>query len=132
MTKEFCENITVYHADTDAYGVVWHGACVKWFEKGRIEFAKLCGLDTFKLEEEGIVLPVVNLEVRYKSSAFLGEELKICTKLHEIKRASITFEHIVSEATTNKIHIIAKTTVVAVDKSGKLCRNLPPCFTNLQ
>ena len=26
----------VYYADTDAYGVVWHGTYLRWMEKGKL------------------------------------------------------------------------------------------------
>ena len=35
---ENVQNIRVMYSDTDAYGVIWHGAYVKWFEVARVEF----------------------------------------------------------------------------------------------
>ena len=37
--KNIFETI-IYYADTDAYGVVWHGAYLRWMEKGRCDFSE--------------------------------------------------------------------------------------------
>lgn len=123
---------TVYYADTDAYGVVWHGASIKWFEKGRVELAKMYGIDVFELECQGIIMPVVELNVRYKSSAFLSDNLTISTEIAEIRPSAITFLHTVSNTDSGKVNIIAHSTVVCVDKSGKLYRKLPEVFDRLK
>ena len=41
MRNEFIQKI--YYADTDAYGVVWHGAYLRWLEKGRCDFSEELG-----------------------------------------------------------------------------------------
>ena len=30
-------NFKVQYADTDAYGVVWHGSYLRWMEEGRVK-----------------------------------------------------------------------------------------------
>lgn len=133
MNKLIFKDIqTVYYADTDAYSVLWHGASIKWYEKGRVELVKMYGIDAFELERQGIIMPVVELNVRYKSSAFLADNLIITTEIDEVRASAITFKHIVSNADTEKINIIAYSTVVCVDKSGKLYRKLPEAFAKLK
>ena len=92
----FQDKQTVYYVDTDAYSVLWHGASVKWFEKGRVELVKMYGIDAFELERQGLIMPVVELNIRYKSSAFLSDNLSIATEIHEVRPSAITFLHTVS------------------------------------
>ena len=128
----FQDKQTVYYADTDAYSVLWHGASVKWFEKGRVELVKMYGIDAFELERQGIIMPVVELNIRYKSSAFLSDNLSIATEIQEVRPSAITFLHTVSNSDSGKVHIIAHSTVVCVDKIGKLYRKLPDVFDKLK
>ena len=51
---------TVYYADTDSYGVVWHGAYLRWIEQGRVEFCRDLGLDLVELKNRDITIPVTN------------------------------------------------------------------------
>ena len=67
----------VYYSDTDAYGVVWHGSYLRWLEAGRVEWCEMLGHNLIDLENQNIVLPVTNLNVRYKASAKLNDNIII-------------------------------------------------------
>ena len=57
----------VYYSDTDAYGVVWHGSYLRWLEMGRVMMIEQAGHKISKLADEDIVLPVVELNIKYKT-----------------------------------------------------------------
>lgn len=123
---EYTQEIRVLYSDTDAYGVVWHGAYTKWFEAARVGLVELLGLELEKLENNHIVFPVVEMNIRYKSSARMNERIIIKTKIAELKPLSITFEHKVYEKNTNTLRVIAQTTVVVVDaQAEKMYRRIP-------
>lgn len=116
----------VYYADTDAYGVVWHGAYLRWMEKGRVLLCEALGIDfnDFK-ENKDILLPVTSLNIKYKSSAKIGEEIAIRTTITKISPISVTFHQVISNAETGQIHTDAELTGVAVNNEGKLYRRFP-------
>ena len=66
---EYSQEIRILYSDTDSYGVVWHGAYTKWFEAARVGFVEQLGLELENLENKGILFPVVEMNIRYKSSA---------------------------------------------------------------
>ena len=74
----------VFYSDTDAYGVVWHGSYLRWLEMGRV---MLCeekgGAKLSELENNDIVLPVTELNVKYKNSAKLEDEITIETEISD-------------------------------------------------
>ena len=55
----------IYYADTDAYGVVWHGAYLRWMEKGRCDFSEALGFNLAELVKQDIALPVANMNVKF-------------------------------------------------------------------
>lgn len=123
---EFIQEIRVLYSDTDSYGVVWHGAYTKWFEAARVGLVENLGLELEQLEAGGIVFPVVEMNIRYKSSAKMNERIIIKTNISEIKPLSITFEHKVYEKKTNTLRVVAHTTIVVIDtKTGKMFRKMP-------
>ena len=123
---EHIQQIRVLYSDTDAYGVVWHGAYTKWFEAGRVGFVEQLGLPLEKLESDDILFPVVELNIRYKSSARMNERIVISTKIHELKPLSVTFEHKVFEKNTNTLRVTAYSTIVVTNaKTGKMYRRIP-------
>lgn len=122
--------VRVLYSDTDAYGVVWHGAYIKWLEVGRVELSEMLGLPLEDLEKDGITFPVVDLNLRYKSPALFNERIIIETKIEELKNTSIKFSHTIKEKNSNKVHVSATSTIVAINKEGKLYRKLPENIYN--
>lgn len=125
------DEIRVYYADTDAYGVVWHGAYLRWLEAGRIEYTnKIMGLDLKQMQEKGCMLPVVELNIKYKVSAKLDDCLIMETTVEELRPSSITFKQTLRNKETGIINITAEVTCVAVDtNTNKMFRRLPDYIT---
>ena len=123
MIKEIFQKI--YYSDTDAYGVVWHGAYLRWFEMGRMEFCSEMGMDLEELAEQDIIFPVTNINVKYKTPAKLNDEIVIETSVTELTQLSCTFKQIIKNKLTNVINAIAEVKIVAVNNKGELYRRLP-------
>ncbi len=121
------DEIRVYYADTDAYGVVWHGAYLRWLEAGRIEFTdKVMGLDLKQMQADGCILPVVELNIKYKISAKLDDNLILETYIEELRPSAIVFKQVLKNKDTGIINITASVTCVAVDtNTNKMFRRLP-------
>ena len=123
---ENIQNIRVLYSDTDAYGVIWHGAYVKWFEAARVEFIEKLGFSIEYFEKNNIAFPVVDMDIRYKSSGFLYEYIEIVTTIKELKPMYISFEHKVYEKESKTLRVIGHTSVVTIDtKTGKMLRKMP-------
>ena len=117
--------VKVYYSDTDSYGVVWHGSYLRWMEMGRVELSEQLGLNLKELEAQDIVLPVVDLNVRYKSSAKLDDKLVVETTIEDVSMSSVTFAQTIKVASTQKVCTNASVKVVAISKVGNLYRKLP-------
>ena len=123
---KFLKEIKVYYHDTDAYNVTWHGNYLKWYEQARCDMCDKLGLPLDKLaENDGIIFPIVNANLRYKSPAKLFETVVIETELKEFTRTKMVFEQVTKEKTSGTVCNIAEITAVAVDMEGKLIRHLP-------
>lgn len=120
----------VYYADTDAYGVVWHGSYLRWLEMGRIQLGEEIGPNLIELQAQDIALPVVNINVRYKASARLNDEIIIETTVQKVSALSVTFEQKILDKKTNKTFIEAVIDVVAINNDGKLYRRMPQILTD--
>lgn len=115
----------VYYSDTDAYGVVWHGSYLRWLEMGRIELCEDMGYNLSELQAQNITLPVVNINVRYKSSAKLNDEMIIETSIQKFNPLTVTFEQKIFDKKTGKTFVEGVVDVVAIDNGGKLYRKMP-------
>ncbi|PTM02768.1 MAG: thioesterase [Bacteroidetes bacterium] len=115
-------SLRVRYAETDQMSFVYYGNYPQYFEVARVEALRTLGLSYKKIEEEGVMLPVLKLEVKYIAPAKYDDLLLIKTCISEIPKTRITFEHeIYNEA--GKLLTIGKVELVFVDiKSGKPCR----------
>ena len=74
-------------------GVVYYGNYPQYFEVGRVETLRQLGVTYRNMEEDGIMLPVLKLEIKYHKSAVYDDELIIKTFLKELPSTRITFHH---------------------------------------
>lgn len=121
----------VFYSDTDAYGVVWHGAYLRWLEMGRVFWCEDMGQNLIELKNNDIMLPVVNINIRYKSSAKLNDEVVIETFIEKFNGLSVTFAQLIKSKLTGKTFIEARVEVVAVNNDGKLYRKMPDVLAQI-
>ena len=81
------------YAETDQMGVVYYGNYPQYLELGRVEWLRSIGFTYKAMEEEGIMMPVVSLQIQYKKPALYDELITICTKLKELPSTKIEFDY---------------------------------------
>ena len=89
----FQHRLRVRYAETDQMGVVYHARYLDWFEVGRTEMIRQLGIDYRTLEEQGLLLPVVEVQARYKKPARYDDELTIVTRLADYRGATMEFQY---------------------------------------
>ena len=82
--------LDVRYYETDLMGIVHHSNYVRYFECGRMAMLEEVGLPMHKIEESGIMLPIISVECKYKYPAKLGDRLKVVTYFNELPRARFT------------------------------------------
>jgi len=81
----------IYYHDTDAGGVVYYGSYLKHLEEGRTEYFRSLGIDIAEYARNGIIFPVVRLEIDYKKPARYGDTVRIFTRPEMLGNASLHF-----------------------------------------
>ena len=84
--------VRVRYKDTDTMSVVYYGNYLTYFEVGRVEFLRECGLP-MSLVNERVHLPVVEAFVKYVKPARLDDLLEVLSRVSERKRASFRFSY---------------------------------------
>lgn len=121
----------VYFSDTDNYGVVWHGAYLRWMEMGRVEFCQKLGYSLKQLEAMDILLPVSSINIKYKASAKLEDLVIIETEVSDYKGLTATFKQTIKDKLSDKIYVSAEVVIVAVHNDAKLYRRIPEPLASL-
>lgn len=90
--KEYEFTVRVRYAETDQMGVVYHGNYSQYFEMGRVEWLRNLGVSYKWMEENGVMLPVVSLEMNYKKPARYDDVLRVKTVLKSQNSVKIEFD----------------------------------------
>ncbi|SHK59663.1 acyl-CoA thioesterase [Paramaledivibacter caminithermalis] len=111
--------IRVRYGETDQMGVVYHGNYYTWFEVGRSEFFNSLGYTYKRLEEEGIILPVIESSCQYIKPAKYYDEIIIRTRVDSLKGVRIAFSYEVIRKEDDILLARGKTTHGFVNKELK-------------
>lgn len=76
--------IRVRYAETDQMNVVYYGNYAQYFEVGRVESIRQLGYTYKDMEASGVIMPVVEMHVRYLRPATYDDLLTVKTTLREL------------------------------------------------
>ena len=122
----------VQYYETDKMGITHHSNYIRWMEEARVDFLKNIGWDYSKLEEMGIMSPVIAINCKYKLSTTFEEIIKIEINVAEYNGAKLTLKYIMTKP-EGKTVCEAVSEHCFVNSSGKLIRMKKeyPDFHNL-
>lgn len=96
--------IRVRYGETDQMGYVYYGKYAEYYEVGRTELLRKLDFSYRELEEQGIMLPVSEMKIRYYRAAKYDDMLTIVTKLEKLPSARITFTYEVFNQKEEKLN----------------------------
>jgi acyl-CoA thioester hydrolase len=119
-------SLQVRFYEVDAYGVVWHGHYVGWFEVGRNDLTQRYQMGPLQLKERNLPAPVVDLNCQFKLPATFGSSLIIQTTMERTEVAKLIFRYRVLDQGNGKVLATGSTTHVLTDLEGNLLYRVPP------
>lgn len=113
-------NIRVRYSETDAMGFLHHANYLVYFEEGRTELLRASGGTYRAIEESGLFLVVVKMEVHYRRPARYDDLLTLKTKIERITPAKIVHQYQLFR--DNELLTDAHSVLACVDRSGNVQR----------
>jgi acyl-CoA thioester hydrolase len=123
----------VRYAETDAMGIVHHAAYLVWMEMGRTEFMRHFGFTYRELEDMGVMLPVVELGIKYRQSSRYDDEIRVSTWVEEMTRVRLKLAYRIERVEDSQLLTEAFTVHTYMGKDGRLLRitNHPEAWEKL-
>ena len=81
---ESSTQMRVRYAETDQMNVVYYGNYAQYFEVGRVECIRQLGYTYKDMEASGVIMPVVELHVKYLRPATYDDLLTVKTMIREM------------------------------------------------
>lgn len=121
---EHWTSIGVRYGETDQMAYVHHSNYALYLEEARMDLLYINGIDVIKLDEEGIILPLAEIKIRYHLPIRFGDTILIHTTLDPHKKDSLVFKYRIINQ-DKKLVCKAQTTLVLADKqSGRLISDI--------
>lgn len=89
----FETKIRVEYHHTDQMGIVHHSNYVKFFEVARTEWLRASGLTYAEMERRGVMMPIVDVAVKYRNPALYDELILVTAYVDEPPMARMTFRY---------------------------------------
>lgn len=121
-SREVSHTFRVRYAETDAMGITHHASYLVWMEMGRTEFMRHFGFTYRELEKMGVLLPVVEVNVRYKQSSRYDDEIRVSTWVEEMDRVRLKLAYKMERIEDGALLIEASTTHTYMGPDGRLLR----------
>ncbi|PIB23682.1 thioesterase [Maribacter sp. 4U21] len=116
--KDNTISFRVRYGETDQMGVVYHGNYAQYLEMGRVEWLRKLGISYKEMEENGIMLPVINLNIKYLKSAYYDDLIFVKTTLKKTPSVRIEFDYIIINE-KEEVLVEANTVLVFMNVSKK-------------
>jgi len=82
--------LSVYFEDTDAYGIVYYANYLKFMERARSDMIRAIGVDqAAELLQSGSAYAVVEVDIRYRQPARLGDDLQVVSTVDQVLASSV-------------------------------------------
>jgi acyl-CoA thioester hydrolase len=106
----------VKYYETDKMGIVHHSNYVRWFEEARMDYLTKMGYPYDKMEEMGIMSPVLAVNCTYKSVIKFGEIVEIETRVISFNGVKLVLGYEIKKLDTNEITTVGETEHCFVDE----------------
>lgn len=109
----------VQYYETDQMGIVHHSNYIRWFEEARTDFMEQCGMGYAKMEESGVISPVLSVEADYLRMVHFGETVGIELNLNEYNGIKMEIAYQVMNLETGLVYCKGKTKHCFLNEKGR-------------
>lgn len=134
MTKIEPYKRKINYYETDKMQVVHHSNYIRFLEECRMDFMRKIHLEYEKMEENGIMIPVLSVSCNYKNPARFGDTICIVPKVESFHGVKFSMGYIIYSEDFSVIHNEAASEHCFVDfdfKPVRLKRDYPEIYERM-
>ena len=91
----FETSFPVRYYETDQMGIVHHSNYIRYFECARNLMMKEGGYPIEQCEQEGVTIPIVSVECKFKHPAHMGDVVRAVAAIESVPMAKLTVKQAV-------------------------------------
>ena len=127
--RPYCHEVKYY--ECDRMGITHHSNYVRFMEEARVDWMDQVGYGFDRMEAEGVVSPVVAVDLRYRSSTTFKDRIEITVRVTDTTPLKISFAytmtvkgHTVCTATSTHCFLENGRPVALADRFPELYRKI--------
>ncbi len=119
MANSYTYEHKVQYYETDQMGIVHHSNYIRWFEEARTDVMDRLGLGYARMEEKGILSPVLSVQADFLRMVHYGDTVTINTTVKKYNGIKLTIYYEVIDNATEMVHCKGTSTHCFIDKDGR-------------
>lgn len=127
--------IQLRYSDTDQMGVIHHSRYFQFFELGRLDFLNKFGLNYYRIEKQGLLMPIRDVGCTYLKSIKANESICVETQIKSYTKYQILFEHVIKNH-LDEIKCKGHTKIVLVEQENfqliRMDKAIPSLYKQLE
>lgn len=109
----------VYYYETDRMGIVHHSNYIKWFEEARIYFLEQIGYPFKRIEDEGLMIPVLSVGCTYRKPMIYGDTFIVKLVPKSFNGIKFFMEYEIYKKGSDDIYVTGESSHCFVDNDMK-------------
>lgn len=121
--------------ETDQMGIIHHSNYIRWMEEARIAYMDDLGFPYGKVEEAGIISPVLRVDCTYKAMTHFGDRIAIRVRLTSFRGVKYEISYEMRNAETGELCTTAVSEHCFLKKDGKpanIKKELPELYEKMK
>lgn len=110
---------SINYYETDAMGIVHHSNYIRFLEEARCFFLDKIGIPYKKIEDEGLMIPVLEVNCKYKHPARYADTIVVDVKMCELKGVKMIIDYTITNKNTGDLILEAQTKHCFTDSNLK-------------
>lgn len=117
--KKLYEHKVQYY-ETDQMKIVHHSNYIRWFEEARNQLLDDLGLGYEKIEEMGIIIPVLEVSAKYRTMTRYGDTVSVDTKCVKYNGVTLVLTYVITDKKTGEVRCTGESHHCFLDENGKV------------
>ncbi|MDD6278581.1 MAG: acyl-CoA thioesterase [Oscillospiraceae bacterium] len=109
----------VNYYETDKMGIVHHSNYIRMLEESRCDFLEQAGVSYFRIEELGLMIPVLNVESKFIKPLKFGDTFTVYTSVTKFNGVRLEMSYRILNSETNVLCCEAKSSHCFTDENLK-------------
>ncbi|MBG9988726.1 acyl-CoA thioesterase [Aerococcaceae bacterium DSM 111176] len=116
MMEKNYEHVVQYY-ETDAMQIVHHSNYIRWFEEARTWWLSESGMAYHRLEEMGIMMPILSVNAKYQQMMRFGDIATIHLKITKLTPVKMVISYWVYNKQTEELCVTGDSLLGFLDRA---------------